>query len=79
MGQVVAPFSSPPPGWADRSREAFLESGLTLKELGVRMGFSAETARLCAWQFLYRTADPNVSDLGRFARAIDRRLATLLA
>jgi transcriptional regulator with XRE-family HTH domain len=53
-----------------RARKAFADSGLTLEEVGIRMGYSGETARKGAWQFLNQTADPKISTLRRFAAAV---------
>lgn len=53
-----------------RARKAFAESGLSLDELGRRMGYEGETARKGAWQFLNQTADPRLSTLRRFAAAV---------
>jgi transcriptional regulator with XRE-family HTH domain len=47
----------------------FKESGMTLDELGQKMGYPAETARQSVWQFL-KTEDPRISVLRRFARAM---------
>lgn len=56
-------------------REAFAKSGLSLDELGQKMGSDGETARKAAWQFLNKVDDPRVSTLRRFADAIDVPLA----
>jgi len=50
----------------------FEKSGLSLTELGVKMGYSSNDGQACkaAWQFLHRTVDPKVSSLDRFARAV---------
>jgi transcriptional regulator with XRE-family HTH domain len=53
--------------WA---RELFEKSGLTLDELGRRMGYEGDMARKSAWQFLNKTADPRLSMLRRFAVAV---------
>jgi transcriptional regulator with XRE-family HTH domain len=53
-----------------RAREAFARSGLSLEELGRRMGYGEEVARRSAWQFLRRTNDPRLSMLRRFAAAV---------
>jgi len=52
-----------------RIREKFEESGLSLHELGLRMGYPHESARKSVWQFL-KTADPRISMLRRFAKAV---------
>jgi transcriptional regulator with XRE-family HTH domain len=53
-----------------RARALFQQSGLTLDELGQRMGYAGDTARKSAWQFLNKTADPRLSMLRKFAEAI---------
>jgi transcriptional regulator with XRE-family HTH domain len=60
-----------------RVSELFTESGLTLDELGQRMGYVSPSARHSAWQFLNRTADPRLSMLCRFAVAIGVPIAEL--
>jgi len=55
----------------DRARFLFAKSGLSLDELGQRMGYSGEPARKSAWQFLNKTSDPRLSMLKRFAEALN--------
>ena len=62
-----------------RAREVFARSGLTLDDLGQRMGYEGDVARKSAWQFLNKTADPRLSMLRRFAAAVGVPLAELLA
>ena len=52
-----------------RIQDMFKRSGLTLHELGVKMGYAEDTARKSVWQFL-KTADPRISMLRRFAKAM---------
>jgi hypothetical protein len=52
-----------------RVRTLFSESGLSLVELGRRMGYGDDTARQSAWQFM-RTGDPRMSMLRKFAEAM---------
>ena len=54
----------------------FDKSGLSLDELGRKMGADEKTARQTAWQFLKKTTDPRLSMLFRFAEAlgVDRLL-----
>jgi transcriptional regulator with XRE-family HTH domain len=54
----------------ERARELFAESGLTLDELGRRMGYSDDAARKSAWQFLNKSSDPRVSMVQKFASAV---------
>lgn len=53
-----------------RVRKAFDDSGLTLHELGLKMGYSESVARKAAWQFM-KTKDPRIGMLRRFAGAMD--------
>ena len=49
--------------------DRFKKSGLSLHELGIKMGYPEESARKSVWQFL-KTADPRLSMLRRFAKAL---------
>jgi hypothetical protein len=59
-------------------RAQFEASGLSLHELGIRMGYPEESARKSAWQFIQKTDDPRVSMLQRFANAMNVPLADLM-
>jgi transcriptional regulator with XRE-family HTH domain len=61
----------------DRVREIFKKSKLTQHELGVRMGYPAESARKSVWQFL-KSEDPRVSVLQRFVEAVQIPIEDLL-
>lgn len=61
-----------------RVRLLFDKSGLSLDELGKRMGYSGDLARKSAWQFLNKTSDPRLSMLKRFAEAINVSLVDLV-
>jgi transcriptional regulator with XRE-family HTH domain len=61
----------------DRVRRLFNESGLSLHDLGLKMGYPAESARKSAWQFM-KTGDPRVSMIVRFADALGIEAADLL-
>jgi transcriptional regulator with XRE-family HTH domain len=61
-----------------RVRAHFKESGLTLHELGVKMGYPEETARKSAWQFIQKTDDPRLGTLRKFARAMGVSLQELI-
>jgi transcriptional regulator with XRE-family HTH domain len=52
----------------DKVRSIFKESGLSLVELGKRMGYADDTARQAAWQFM-QSGDPRMSMLRKFAIA----------
>jgi transcriptional regulator with XRE-family HTH domain len=58
-------------------RALFKESGLTLDDLGQKMGYSGAAARKSAWQFVNRTNDPRVSMLRKFAHAVGVPVAEL--
>lgn len=59
-----------------RVRSLFKESGLSLVELGKRMGYADETARQAAWQFM-QSGDPRMSMLRKFAGAMGVSLEEL--
>ena len=56
----------------------FEKSGKSLDQLGQEMGYTGETARKAAWQFLNKTADPRLSMLRRFAKAMGVSVKDLL-
>lgn len=56
----------------------FAASGKSLDQLGTDMGYKGEVARKAAWQFLNKTADPRLSMLRRFAKAMGVAIADLL-
>ena len=61
-----------------RAQSLFERSGLSLDELGQRMGYSGDSARKAAWQFLNKTTDPRFSMLQRFAEALNLSVADLV-
>jgi len=61
-----------------RARIIFERSGLSLDELGQRMGYSRTTARKSAWQFLNKTTDPRLSMLEKFADALSMSLRDII-
>jgi transcriptional regulator with XRE-family HTH domain len=61
-----------------RAKLLFERSGLSLDELGQRMGYAGDTARKAAWQFLNKTTDPRLSMLEKFAEALDVTLVDLV-
>jgi len=65
-------------GPMERARVLFEKSGLSLDELGKRMGYAGEAARKSAWQFLHKTTDPRYSMLVRFAEAMNVTVADLV-
>jgi hypothetical protein len=72
-----------PPDMADavmkRVHDLFDKSGMTLDELGQKMGYPKETARKSAWQFLRQTNDPRLSMLRKFAKAAGVALRDLVS
>lgn len=59
-------------------RARFEASGLSLHDLGVKMGYPPESARKSAWQFIDKTSDPRISMLRRFADAMGISVKSLL-
>jgi transcriptional regulator with XRE-family HTH domain len=59
-------------------RARFEKSGMTLDELGTKMGYPAATARKSAWQFVQKTNDPRLSMLRKFAAAVGVKVSALL-
>ena len=61
-----------------KARAAFEKSGKSLDQLGKEMGYEGDVARKAAWQFLNKTADPRLSMLRRFAKAMGISVKSLL-
>jgi transcriptional regulator with XRE-family HTH domain len=59
-------------------RSAAADSGLSQQEIGVRMGYSAASARQAVSRMLNDDYDPRLSTLLAFARAIQKPLQDLL-
>jgi transcriptional regulator with XRE-family HTH domain len=62
----------------ERAKVLFERSGLSLDELGKRMGYPEDSAKKSAWQFLNKTTDPRLSMLAKFAEAMNVTLADLV-
>ena len=62
----------------ERAKLLFDRSGLSLEDLGQRMGYPSATARKSAWQFLNKTSDPRLSMLLRFADALNISVVDIL-
>ena len=62
----------------DRAKQLFEKSGLSLDDLGKRMGYAGDAARKSAWQFLHKTTDPRYSMLVRFAEAMNVSVTDLV-
>ena len=56
----------------------FEKSGKSLEQLGQEMGYAGDVCRKAAWQFLNKTADPRLSMLRRFAKAMGVNVKELL-
>jgi transcriptional regulator with XRE-family HTH domain len=61
-----------------KARALFEASGLSLHDLGLKMGYPPENARQSAWQFM-KSGDPRVSTLRRFAAALGVPVDELIA
>lgn len=61
-----------------RCQEAFAASGMTLDEIGQRMGYPAGQAKVGVHNFLNKTVDPRLSMLIRFAKAVDVPIRQLI-
>ncbi len=61
-----------------RVRTRFEKCGLSLDELGLKMGYPKESARKSAWQFLNKTEDPRLSMLQKFAAAVGCSVKSLV-
>lgn len=59
-------------------RLRFEKSGRSLDEVGVDMGYPKASARKSVWQFVYKTKDPRLSMLRKFANAIGIKLSVLV-
>ena len=59
-----------------RVKALFKESGLSLHDLGLKMGYPPEGARQSAFQFM-KSGDPRISMLRRFAKALGVSLEKL--
>jgi transcriptional regulator with XRE-family HTH domain len=56
----------------------FKNSGLTLDQLGQKMGYPPESARKSVWQFM-KSSDPRISMLRKFAVAAGIPIEQLIA
>jgi len=56
----------------------FEKSGMTLEELGLKMGYAPGKARKSAWAFLRNTKDPRLSTLESLAAALGVEVKDLL-
>ena len=61
----------------EKAKRAVSESGLTHEEIGLRMGYSKESARQSVWQFLHGT-NPSLAMMCKLAKALGVELGDLL-
>jgi transcriptional regulator with XRE-family HTH domain len=61
-----------------KAQKLLEKSGMTLDELGVKMGYESGTARRAVWQLFHKTPDPRLSTLTRLADALGVELRDLL-
>jgi transcriptional regulator with XRE-family HTH domain len=61
-----------------KARKLLEKSGMTLDELGVKMGYESGTARRAVWQLFNKTPDPRLSTIIRLAEALGVDLRELL-
>jgi transcriptional regulator with XRE-family HTH domain len=54
----------------EKVRNLFDKSGKTLEDVGLAMGYTEGIARRAAWQFIKKSADPRISMLCRYAKAM---------
>ena len=52
-------------------------SGLSLHEIGIKMGYTEDVARKAVWQFL-QSKDPRIGMLRKFASAVGLHLGELV-
>ena len=61
-----------------KARKLLDKSGMTMDELGVKMGFAPGTARRAVWQLFNKTDDPRLSTVVRLAEALGVEVKDLL-
>jgi transcriptional regulator with XRE-family HTH domain len=61
-----------------KANELFEASGMTLEELGVKMGHEAGSARRSAWALLKNAKNPSLSTLESLAKALGVEVKDLL-
>lgn len=71
---------APPHVIMARVREAYLDSGLSYTEIGLRMGYRDRVvAKAKAFQFVNLCRHPSAHKLSRFAFAVGTRVSFLMA
>ncbi len=61
-----------------KALKLFGRSGMTMEELGTRMGYEAGTARRAVWQLFNKVSDPRLSTVEKLAEALGVRPKGLL-
>jgi transcriptional regulator with XRE-family HTH domain len=61
-----------------KANKLFDDSGMTLEQLGEKMGYAPGMARKSAWAFLKNTTDPRLSTLEALAKALGVEVNDLL-
>jgi transcriptional regulator with XRE-family HTH domain len=61
----------------ERVRKAFDQSGMSMQELGNKMGYAETTARQAVSQFL-KSDDPRVSMVQKFAKAVGKKASDFI-
>jgi hypothetical protein len=61
-----------------KAKKRFEKSGLTLEELGVKMGHDPGTARQKVWLLFNRTTDLRMSTVEKLAEALGIKVKELL-
>lgn len=61
-----------------KARKLFEESGMTLEELGLKMGCSPGTARRSVWQLFNKSPDPRLSTVEKLAAALGVEVKELI-
>ncbi len=61
-----------------KAKALFEKSGMTLDELGQKMGHDAGTARRATWQLFNKVGDPRLSTVEKLADALGVQVKDLL-
>lgn len=61
-----------------KAKALFDKSGMTLEEVGAKMGFEPGTARRAAWQLFNKVGDPRLSTVEALAKALGVQVKDLL-
>jgi transcriptional regulator with XRE-family HTH domain len=61
-----------------KAMKLFEKSGMTMEELGQKMGFPEGTARRAVWQLFNKVSDPRLSTVEKLAAALGVQVKDLL-